>query len=85
MYSSKEIPGEFVITCGDSAEVLEQIEEALDEVAFAIECEVASSLALSVLFRGNHRTDSTFGKRFDEGIGIIGFVGNQGIRIGILD
>jgi hypothetical protein len=39
--SGKELSGELVATCGDGAEMLELIEEALDKVAFAIEREVA--------------------------------------------
>jgi hypothetical protein len=34
-HSRKEISGEFVIVCGDSAELLGLIKEALDEVALA--------------------------------------------------
>ena len=48
LHSGKEISGEFVVTCGDSAEVLELIKEALDEVAFAIERKVARALGLTV-------------------------------------
>ena len=36
----EEISRELVVTCGDGADVLEPIEEALDQIAFTIECEV---------------------------------------------
>ena len=35
--SAEEVSGSFVVTCGDTAEVLELIEEALDEVALPVE------------------------------------------------
>ena len=38
--AGEEISRELVVTCGDGAEVLEPIEEALDQIAFTIECEV---------------------------------------------
>src|SRR6266550_9302190 len=66
-----------VVTCGDGAEVLEQIEEALDQIAFTIECEVALPLDVSVGLGRNHRSDSTLGESFDERIGVISFVANQ--------
>jgi hypothetical protein len=38
--ASEKISGELVVTCCDSAKVLEFVEEALDEVALAIEGEI---------------------------------------------
>ena len=43
MDAGEEISGEFVIARGDGAKVLEFIEEARDQVAFAVEREVAIS------------------------------------------
>ena len=54
---ARKISGEFVITCGDSAEVLELIKEALDEVAFAIERKVARALGLTVILGWNDRSN----------------------------
>ena len=53
--SGEKISGEFVVACGDGAKVLEFVEEALDKVAFAIECEVAIPRRFAVGFWGNHR------------------------------
>ena len=44
--TGEEISGEFVVTCGDGAEVLEFVEEALDEIALAIKSEIADSRTL---------------------------------------
>jgi hypothetical protein len=37
----EKISGELVVSCGDGAKVLEFIEDALDEIAFTIEREIA--------------------------------------------
>ena len=41
MKAGEEGLGEFVVTGGDGPEMLEQVEETLDEIAFAIEDEIA--------------------------------------------
>ena len=39
--SGEEVSGEFVVARGDGTEVLELIEEAFDEIAFAVERKIA--------------------------------------------
>src|SRR6202022_1873931 len=85
LHPGEEISRKLVITCGDGAEVLEQIEEALDQIAFTVECEVALPLDVSVGLGRNNRSDSTLGESFHERIGVISFVGNQGLWVGVLD
>ena len=48
MNAGEEISGEFVVACGDGAKVLEFVEEALDEIALAVEREVASPRDLAI-------------------------------------
>jgi hypothetical protein len=60
-------------------------QEALDQIAFTIECEVALPLDVSVGLGRNDRSDSTLGESFDERIGVISFVANQGLWVGVLD
>jgi hypothetical protein len=48
----EEISGEFVVAGGDGPKVLELVEEALDEIAFAVECEVAIPRVLRLAFGG---------------------------------
>ena len=85
LHPGEEISRKLVVTCGDGAEVLEQIEEALDQIAFTIECEVALPLNVSVGLGRNDRSDSTLSESFDERIGVISFVANQGLWVGVLD
>ena len=46
--AGEEISGEFVVARGDGAKVLEFVEEALDEIAFAVEREVAILRGLAI-------------------------------------
>ena len=57
MNCGEKISGEFVIAGRNGAKVLNLVEEALDEVTFAVECEIAIALGLPVGFGGNYRRD----------------------------
>jgi hypothetical protein len=83
--SGEEIPGEFVIAGGDGAKVLELVEEALDEVTFAIEYEVAVPRSLAIGGWRNHRTDLPPVERLDQPVGIVSLVPNQSLRIDVFD
>jgi hypothetical protein len=85
MNSGEEISGKFVVACGDGTKVFELVEEALDEVAFAIEREIAIPLGPAVGLRRDDRSDSPLGQGVDERIGVEGLVADQGIGIGIFD
>ena len=85
MRSGEKISGQFVITRGDGTEVLELIEEAFDEVAFAVEREIAGPLDLTVGLGRDDRGNSPLRESVDERVGIVRFVSNQGIGLGILD
>src|SRR5260370_30089392 len=65
--------------------MLNFIEEALDEVSLAVECEIAIALDLSVGFGGNYRRDFPLRKAVDERIGVVGLVCDQGLRIGVFN
>jgi hypothetical protein len=83
--SGEEISSEFVVAGGDGTKVLELVEEALDEVAFAIEREIALTLGFSVGLWRNHRSDSSPGERVDQWIGVVGLVAEQGAGIDGVD
>jgi hypothetical protein len=59
--------------------VLNFIEEALDEVALAVKCEIAIAFGLSVGFAANYRRDFSRRKAIDEQIGVAGLVCDQGL------
>ena len=85
MHSGKEISGELVIARGDGSEVLELIEEALDEVTFAVEREVARPLDLAVGFGWDDRSDTSLDESIEEWIGIVALVADQRLWIGVVD
>ena len=73
----EEICGEFVIAGGDGTKVLEFVEEALDEVALAIEREITTARRLAVGLGRNHRRDVAPFECVDEGVGVEGLVAKQ--------
>ena len=85
MNSGKEISGKFVVACGDSAEVFELVEEALDEIAFAVERVVACPLHFAVGLWRDYRGDFVLGESLDQRIGVVGLIGEQGAWIGAVD
>ncbi len=60
-WTPARISGEFVVACGDGSKMLEFIEEALDEVAFAVEREIAKPWGFAVRFRRDDRSDFPLG------------------------
>jgi hypothetical protein len=65
--------------------MLEFIEEALDEVTFAIEREIASPRCLTVGFWRNHRDDSSLRECVDQWISVVSLIAKQGFWIGAVD
>ena len=85
MGAGEKISGELVVACCDGPEVLEFVKEALDQVALAIEGEVARQRDRAAGMGRNDRSDLPRGEGFDEGIGVVGLVTNQSCWIGILE
>src|ERR1700687_4497041 len=53
----EKISGQFVVAGRDGAKVLNFVEEALDEIALAVERKIAIPFGLAVGFWGNHGCD----------------------------
>ena len=85
MDSGVEISGEFVVARGDGAKVLEFIEEAFDEITFAVEREVAVSQGLAIGLWGNHRGDLAPVESVDQQIGVVSLIADQSLRIDAVD
>ena len=73
--------GELVVTRGDGPEVFELVEEPLDEIAFAVEGEVAPARGFSVGFGWDDWDDRSSLEGADEGVGVEGLVGDQSAGI----
>ena len=70
-----------IVAGGDTSEVVELVEEPLDEVAFAVECEVAMLWRDAVGFGRDDRSDFPFPQGLDEGVSVIGLVSKKGLGI----
>ena len=77
--------GELVVACCDGPEMLEFVEKTLNEIAFAIEGEVARQLDARRGLDGMTGMICLIVEGFDEGIGVVGLVGDQSRRIGVLE
>ena len=81
MNAGEEGLGELVVARGNGSEMLEQVEETLDEVAFAIEDEVAWARDVSVGFGRDDGDDRSIIEGGDEGVGVERLIGDQGAGI----
>ena len=77
MDGGEENLGELVVTRGDGPEMLELVEKTLNEIAFAVEGEVARARGFSVGFGWDDRDDRSIVEGGDEGVGVEGLVGDQ--------
>jgi hypothetical protein len=65
--------------------MLEFIEEALDEVSFAVEREIAGSRHLTICFWRNHRGNTPLSESVDQRISVVRLVAKQGVRVGAFE
>ena len=81
MNAGEESFGELVVACGDGSEMLEHVEKTLDEVAFAVEGEIARARRFSVRFGWDDWGDRSIVEDGDEGVGVERLVGDQSAGI----
>ncbi len=89
----EEVARGLLVTCRDCAELLDDIEEALDQVSLAAEREIAGSLGLAVRFRRDDRLDASQFEALDEAVCVIALVVGEhrlyfdlfGKRLGLRD
>ncbi len=85
MNAGEESFGEFVVAGGDGPEMLEQVEKSLDEVALAVEGEIARTRGCSVGFGWDDGDDFSILEGSDEGVGVESLVGDQSAGVGGFD
>jgi hypothetical protein len=78
----QEISGKFVVACGDPAQMLEFVEEALDQVALAIAFEVDGAYHPDVALAGDVGGGSARGEEFDDAAGAVAAVSAIASRAG---
>ena len=81
MDAGEENLGELVVTRGDGPEMLELVEETFNEIAFAVEGEVARARGFSVGFGRDDWDDRSIVEGGDEGVGVERLVGEQSAGI----
>ena len=74
---SEEIACGFLVARGDASELFDVIEEAPNQIALGIECEVAVALDLAVRLRRNDNFDRAGFEAGDEAVGVIAFVAEK--------
>ena len=84
-HASKERIGELVVARGDAAVLLDLVEEALDEIALAVEGEVGLARLLAVGLGWDDRRDATLLEILDERICVVALVGDDGLRLEVLE
>jgi hypothetical protein len=84
MDAGEEVPCSFFVARGDGAELLDNVEEALDEVAFAVEREITCAFLFTVGLWRNHSDDFTNFQALYEGVAVIALVGDERLRLDLL-
>ena len=77
MQAGEEVAGGFFVAGGDGPEMLDDIEEALDEIALAIEREVAFAFDRAIGFRRDDRHDGAHAEALDEAVAVVALVGEE--------
>ena len=73
----EEVSCELVISCGDGAEMFEFVEEALDQIALAIEAEIDGTADADVALAGDVGLGAAGFDQIDDGLGVIATVGDD--------
>lgn len=74
MQSCEKVSRGFLVSGSDASKMLDDAEETLDEIAFAIEREIAIAFDLAIGFRRYHSLDCARGQAVDEAVGVISFI-----------
>ena len=75
--SRKEVLGELVVSRGDASPILEPAEATFDDVAVLVGLLVMADFLLAVGFTRNDGLDASLFKEGSDGIGVIGFIGEE--------
>jgi hypothetical protein len=76
-----EIAGGFLVTCGDTSELFDELEETFDQIALAIKGEIAIAFVLAIRLWRNDRLDRARPEAGNVGIGVVALVGQDGFRL----
>jgi hypothetical protein len=81
MQAREEIASGFFVAGGDASELFDKIEEALNEISFGVEGEVAIARELAIRFWRDDRPDGSHFEALDEGVGVVALVAEEGLGL----
>ena len=81
MQACEKVASGFFVAGSDASELLDELKETLDEVAFGVEGEVAIAFGLAIRFRWDDRLDRAHFEAFDEGAGVVALVAEEGFGL----
>ena len=81
MQACEEVPSGFLVAGCDASELFDEIEEALDEIAFGVEGEVAIARDLAIRFWRDDRLDSPDFEALDKAVCVVAFVAEEGVGL----
>ena len=81
MQAGEKIARGFLVASRDAAELFDEIEEALDEVALGIEGEVAIAGDLAIRFWRDDRLDVPDFEALNKAVGVVAFVAEKGLGL----
>lgn len=81
----EEVACEFVISRCYTTVIFENIEESFDEIALFVEGEVTGSLDYAIGLGRYDGSNVTLGEGIDECVGVISFVGEESLRIDLVE
>ena len=84
-HGSNESIGELVVARRDGPVLLEFAEEALDEVALAIEGKIGFAGLAAIGFRRDDGRDAALSERRDQRVGVIALVGEECVRLDLIE
>ena len=82
---AEEVDGGLLVAGGDSSVAFDLAEEVLDEMTLLVEVGVDRALACAVRLRGDDRGHLFVLDGLDDAVGVVAFVGDEVLPLGLLD
>ena len=79
MEAGEEVSGGFLVARGDSTELFDKLEETLHKIALSVEREIAVAFDFTVCLGRNDRRYLTHCEARNQAVGVIAFVGENGL------
>ncbi len=81
MQARGEIARGFLVPCGDTSEMLDELKETFDQIAFPVEREIAVAFVRAIRLWRDDRLDRARPEASDVDVGVVALVGQDGFRL----